>query len=85
LATKQEWDAIVIGSGIGGLATGAVLAKAGMKVLVSKQITINNVIKFFLFKILKNQVLEKHGKCGGACHIFRAEGIASESFCKKYV
>lgn len=31
---KDNWDAIVIGSGIGGLTSAALLSKAGMKVLV---------------------------------------------------
>ncbi|EFX72451.1 hypothetical protein DAPPUDRAFT_308270 [Daphnia pulex] len=52
LATEKKWDAIVIGSGIGGMATAALLSKAGMKVLV----------------------LEKHYKCGGACHTFIEQG-----------
>nr|CAH0101005.1 unnamed protein product [Daphnia galeata] len=34
LATAQKWDAIVIGSGIGGLCSAAILSKAGLKVLV---------------------------------------------------
>nr|CAH0101003.1 unnamed protein product [Daphnia galeata] len=34
LATEQKWDAIVIGSGIGGLSSAAILSKAGLKVLV---------------------------------------------------
>ncbi len=35
--SKQVWDAIIIGSGIGGLATAAILAKEGWKVLVLEQ------------------------------------------------
>ena len=34
MATGSRWDAIVIGSGISGLGTAALLGKAGMKVLV---------------------------------------------------
>ncbi|XP_057369704.1 all-trans-retinol 13,14-reductase-like [Daphnia carinata] len=52
LANEKKWDAIVIGSGIGGLSAAALLSKAGMKVLV----------------------LEKHYKCGGACHTFMENG-----------
>jgi all-trans-retinol 13,14-reductase len=35
--SKQVWDAIIIGSGIGGLATACILAKEGWKVLVLEQ------------------------------------------------
>ena len=31
---KKHYDVIIVGSGIGGLTTGALLAKAGKKVLV---------------------------------------------------
>lgn len=34
---KQLWDAVIIGSGVGGLATAAILAKEGWKVLVLEQ------------------------------------------------
>lgn len=34
---KQVWDAIIVGSGIGGLASAAILAKEGWKVLVLEQ------------------------------------------------
>lgn len=34
---ENEWDAIVIGSGIGGLSTAAILSKSGEKVLVLEQ------------------------------------------------
>jgi len=33
-ATGKQYDAIVIGSGIGGMTSAALLAKAGLKVLV---------------------------------------------------
>ena len=37
VATGNNFDAIIIGSGIGGLTTAAILAKAGKKVLVLEQ------------------------------------------------
>lgn len=36
-ATKTNWDAIVIGSGMGGMAAGAALSKVGYKVLLLEQ------------------------------------------------
>ena len=37
---KAEWDAIVIGSGIGGLVTASQLASKGAKVLILERYTI---------------------------------------------
>ncbi|NOY64254.1 MAG: NAD(P)-binding protein, partial [Nitrospirae bacterium] len=35
--SSEEYDAIIIGAGIGGLVCGCYLAKAGMKVLICEQ------------------------------------------------
>ena len=37
--TNEKWDAIIIGSGIGGLTSARLLADAGKKVLVLKNIS----------------------------------------------
>ena len=37
IKAKGQWDAIVIGSGIGGLACAAALARMGQKILVVEQ------------------------------------------------
>ena len=41
ITTKKVWDAVVIGSGIGGLVTASQLAAKGAKVLVLEKYTIN--------------------------------------------
>ena len=37
LGTSNNWDVIIIGSGIGGMAAGAALSKTGHKVLLLEQ------------------------------------------------
>ena len=50
---KEEYDAIIIGAGIGGLVCGCYLAKAGMKVLIVER---NDKVGGYLTSFSKSRI-----------------------------
>jgi all-trans-retinol 13,14-reductase len=73
----DDYDAIIIGSGIGGLMTAAILARSG--IYPSKYHSIHlNLILISIYDTpttgKKVLVLEKHDQAGGCCHSFNEKG-----------